>query len=300
MTEETEAVDICCASCGIAEVDDIKLKDCDDCDLVRYCSDECKKDHKSQHEEECKQRVAELRDELLFKQPESRHLGDCPICCLPMPLELKKTRIYECCSKVICHGCFRANNIRDNEMRRKKSCPFCREPLRKTDEEGDKMRMKRIEANDPAAMCQEGTELREKRDFRSAFEYFTKAAELGDVDSHHSLSYLYHAGHGVEKDIGKAIYHMKEAAIGGHPVARYRLGREEWINGNTERAVKHWTISAKQGHDDSIKWLMKAFKRELVPKEVLAAALRAHHAAVYAIKSPQREAAELYYSRKNS
>ena len=26
----------CCASCGIAEVDDINLKDCDDCDLVKY------------------------------------------------------------------------------------------------------------------------------------------------------------------------------------------------------------------------------------------------------------------------
>ena len=25
----------CCASCGIAEVDNVKLKQCDDCDLVR-------------------------------------------------------------------------------------------------------------------------------------------------------------------------------------------------------------------------------------------------------------------------
>ena len=39
-----EAVDICCPSCGIAEVDDIKLKDCDDCDLVKYCSDKCQQD----------------------------------------------------------------------------------------------------------------------------------------------------------------------------------------------------------------------------------------------------------------
>jgi len=39
---------ICCASCGIAEVDDIKLKKCDDCDLVEYCSDKCQK--KSQKE----------------------------------------------------------------------------------------------------------------------------------------------------------------------------------------------------------------------------------------------------------
>jgi len=42
----------CCASCGIAKVDDIKLKECDDCKSVKYCSDACQKNHKSQHEED--------------------------------------------------------------------------------------------------------------------------------------------------------------------------------------------------------------------------------------------------------
>ena len=103
MSEEIEAVKIsCCASCGIAEIDDIKLKDCDGCDLVRYCSDECQQDHKSEHEEACKKRAAELRDELLFKQPESSHFGDCPICCLPMPLDMAKSTMKGCCSKVQC------------------------------------------------------------------------------------------------------------------------------------------------------------------------------------------------------
>ncbi len=73
---------MCCASCGIAEIDDIKLKQCDSCDLVRYCSLDCQREHKAQHEDVCKKRAAELRDKLLFKQPESTHLGDCPICCL--------------------------------------------------------------------------------------------------------------------------------------------------------------------------------------------------------------------------
>ena len=42
--EESESEDMpmqrcalhCCASCGIAGDDDIKLKDCDGCDLVKY------------------------------------------------------------------------------------------------------------------------------------------------------------------------------------------------------------------------------------------------------------------------
>ena len=42
---EAETADICCcASCGVAEVDDIKLVPCDGCDLVRYCSDACQQE----------------------------------------------------------------------------------------------------------------------------------------------------------------------------------------------------------------------------------------------------------------
>jgi hypothetical protein len=48
---DAEGVDMCCAACGIAEVDDIKLMECDACDLVRYCSDECQQDHSQQHEQ---------------------------------------------------------------------------------------------------------------------------------------------------------------------------------------------------------------------------------------------------------
>ena len=79
MSEEAGATPSFCAACGIAEIDEIKLKECDGCDLARYCSDDCQQDHRPEHEEACKERAAELRDELLFKQPESTHMGDCPI-----------------------------------------------------------------------------------------------------------------------------------------------------------------------------------------------------------------------------
>jgi hypothetical protein len=61
------------------------------CDFVRYCSDECLQDHRPEHEAKCEERAAELRDEILFRQPEGSHLGvgDCPICCLPFPLDPK-------------------------------------------------------------------------------------------------------------------------------------------------------------------------------------------------------------------
>eukprot|EP00986_Skeletonema_menzelii_P005632 scaffold2088_cov77-Skeletonema_menzelii.AAC.1 len=68
-----------CASCGAAGGDDIKLKKCTACYLVQYCSVKCQRDHRPKHKKACKKRMAELRDEILFKQPESNHLGDCPI-----------------------------------------------------------------------------------------------------------------------------------------------------------------------------------------------------------------------------
>ncbi len=64
MEEEAAASVLLCASCGVAEVDDVKLKPCDGCDLVRYCSDACQEDHRSEHAGKCKERAAELRDEI--------------------------------------------------------------------------------------------------------------------------------------------------------------------------------------------------------------------------------------------
>ena len=149
-------------------------------------------------------------------------------------------------------------------------------------------RMKRIEANDPAAMCQEGGAQYEKGNYQSAFECFTKAAELGDAEAHYRLAYLYYEGHGVEKNLGKEVYHLEEAAIGGHPTARHNLGTFEWNNGNHERAVKHLMIAATQGEDESINCLMVAFKHGFVEKEDLASTLCANRAAVDATKSTQR------------
>ena len=58
--------------------------------------------------------------------------------------------------------------------------------------------------------------------------------------------------------------------------------------------MKHWIIAATQGFDESIKMLLEIFQSGVVSKDDLAAALRAHQAAVDATKSPQREAAEEY------
>src|SRR5210317_449796 len=113
--EAEEEVDTCCASCGIAAVDDVKLKDCNNgCDLVKYCSDKCQENHREQHEETCRKRKTELRHIDLFTMPDSSYLGECPICCLPLPIQ-RKTGYNACCSKYICDGCDHANQKREIE-----------------------------------------------------------------------------------------------------------------------------------------------------------------------------------------
>jgi len=153
---EADEADEVCASCGKSAVDDIKLKFCTACKLVKYCSVECQKNHRPKHKKACKRRAAEIRDDRLFKQPDESHLGECPICCLPLPLGEKKWAINSCCCKTICKGCEYANVLREKEQGLEHRCPYCREPLPDTDEEMDQNYMKRIKANDPVALFQMG------------------------------------------------------------------------------------------------------------------------------------------------
>ena len=280
------------------------MKEWDDCDLVRYCSDDCQENHRLQHEEECEKRAAELRDEILFKQPEGSHFGDCPICCLPLPLDNKKSTLYSCCCKRICKGCNFANQMQKIEGRRdERKCPFCRKALSKTDEEHNERLMKRIEANDPVAMCSMGKDRYNEGDYTAAFEYATRAVALGDteahyqlgvVEAHYGLSIMYDKGQGVEKDEKRALHHAEQAAIGGHPEARHNLGCLERDNGQYDRAAKHLIIASKLGNDKSLGNVKDLYKDGFVSKEDFTAALRGYQTAINATKSPQRDKSVVY------
>eukprot|EP00984_Skeletonema_dohrnii_P010487 scaffold4091_cov85-Skeletonema_dohrnii-CCMP3373.AAC.2 len=100
---------------------------------------------------------------------------------------------------------------------------------------------------------------------------------------------------GVEKDEKKELYYLEEAAIGGHPDARYNLGCYEEENERIERAGKHWIIAANLGCDDSINALKECYADGKISKEDFAAALRGHQAAVDETKSQQREEAANFF-----
>ena len=190
---------------------------------------------------------------------------------------------------MICMGCSYANALREEEQGLESKCAFCREPIMKTDEEIEKDSMERVKANDPLAMNIMGRKCYDEGDHEEAFEYYTKAAGLGDIDAHFNLSNMYADGHGVERDQKKKVYHLEEAAIGGHPYARYNLGSHEIRNGRFDRALKHYIIAAKLGYDEALERVKEGFAGGFVKKEDFEAALRGHQAAVDATKSAQRE-----------
>jgi tetratricopeptide (TPR) repeat protein len=289
MSAGLESTDEVCASCGQAAVDDVKLKKCG-CKLVKYCSVDCQKNHRPQHKKACKKRLAEIRDDRLFKQPDESHRGECPICCLPLPLDNSKTTISSCCSKLICDGCNFANRVREMRESLEARCAFCREPIPDTKDESVKNLMERIKVNDPVALYQVGSLCHKEGDYEQAFKYYTKAAALGDIQSHYCLSLSYDKGQGVESDLKKKMHHLEEAAIGGHHSARFNLGVYERDNGRFDRMVKHFIIAAKLGDGEALEGVKMSFQMGLVSKDDYEAALRGHQAAVDAMKSQQRDA----------
>jgi hypothetical protein len=287
---------MCCASCGIAAVDDIKLKECDDgCGIVKYCSDDCQVNHREQHEEECKKRMTELRGKNLFTLPNESHWGECPICCLPLPIDPSKSKLMACCFKRICNGCCYANAKREIRAGLQQRCSFCREPLQKSKQEMDKYCMKRIKKHDPVAMTNMGATSYDEGDYENALKYWTRAAELGDAIAHFNLSCMYRDGRErfcVDKDKEKEVYHLEEAAMKGHPAARHNLGTVEAKNGSLHRARKHWIIGSNLGMHESLNALRQLYADGLASKEDFADALRAYQTAVNAAKSEDREIAE--------
>ena len=118
----------------------------------------------------------------------------------------------------------------------------------------------RVDANDPIAMCQLGKHYyNNKGDSKSAYPLWKRAAELGDVEAHFSLSILYRKGLVVAKDQKKELYHLEEAAIGGDNDARCNLGNLEWLNGRPKRAMKHYIIAASMGCDKSMNQVKRIY-----------------------------------------
>ena len=215
------------------------------------------------------QRVAEIRDEALFKDPPAKE--DCPICFLPMPAKLiscisllpatitsvpiydfaeqmrneelttKETALcYECCGKSMCGGC-----IHSFGTSRNMNCPYCKsDRMSRTGEETIGELMMWVEANDDAdAIYVLGSFYYQGsggllQDREKAMELMTRAAALGSSQANFQLGIIYNGGGNLKK----AKFHYEAAAMAGHEVARCNLGCFEAETDNMGRAVKHYRL----------------------------------------------------------
>ena len=237
-------------------------------------------------------------DEDLFKQPPPR--DECPICMLPLPFDRAKVCYKACCGKIICLGCMHAAFTADD----RRLCAFCRTPSPASDEDYIERLKKRAEGDDAVAMRNLGCCYRDGKHglpqyYDRAMKLLLRAGELGSAVEYNNVGYAYENGEGVARDMKKAKYYYELAAMGGHVIARHNVGVLEAQAGNTNRAVKHWMISAGAGDDDSLTAIRNCFLDGHATKDDFEMALRAHKEANDEMKSDQREAAAAFYLNRD-
>ena len=293
----TDTISNKCAACGKGG-DNLKV--CTSCKSVKYCNAKCRKAHRSKHKKECRQLAAErhnnemVSDEMLFADPPPKE--DCPICMQPIPYAIGMCGVYttymECCGKEICEGCVKAaeDEIRKGNM--KDCCAFCRKPSSLSKEERLERVHIRMKLNDGGAFAWLGSVISDgthgfPQDMNKAIKLWNKAADLGSVQAQNALAHAYEDGDGVEKDMSKAIYYYKIAAMGGHEYARYNLGTAEEANGNMDTAMKHYIIAARSGFDKALEEISEGYK----VGDEYASTLRAHQDSLDEMKSEQRSVA---------
>ena len=281
-----------CANCGKEGGD--SLKACTACFMVKYCNRDCQIAHRKQHKKECKKRAAELHDEKLFEEVENE---DCPICFLPLPLDIGHTQFQSCCGKIICAGCVYAIKISEG----KDLCAFCRIPPPRSHEEDHERLKKHIKSGNAEAFSQlsgyyaRGTDGM-PQDRQKANELCIKAGELGCANAYYNLGVNYDTGTGVEIDKKRAIHYFELAAMMGHVWARHNLGCLEGFN--YDRAKKHFAVAARAGYKESLDAIKQMFMNELVTKDEYAHILRAYHERQKEMKSDAREKAAMLIDRQ--
>ena len=264
--EEENTITMICAACG-KEGDGDSMNMCNKCDLVKYCNAACKKKHKSKHKKKCERRVAELYDEQLFQEHPPRE--DCPICMLQLPLDGNQITFEPCCGKDICNGCIIAmfESEGDDSL-----CAFCRTPDTISDEEIIERLEKRMDKGNAVAFSMlagfyaEG-DMGLPQDWLKANELYLKAGELGCDEAYFNLGNAYDDGEGVDIDEEKAKHYWELAAMMGNVLARNNLGCMEGQTGNPHRAMKHFLISARAGHEKSLDTIKSGFRSGIVTKD---------------------------------
>ena len=231
----------------------------------------------------------------LMAEGHERAEGDfCTICFLPIEIPVEPhSMVKPCCMKRVCTGCILAARQRGINDK----CPFCRTRLPRDDASILAMVQRRVEKGDAEAISCLGEQYYSgghglAKDVPRAIALWTEAAELGSLDAHFQLGDTYYDGNGVEEDEPRGTHHWQQAAMKGHAVSRHNLGAVEFEEGNYELAVQHYMISAKMGYERSLNAIKDMFMTGNTTKAQYAESLMGYRDAVEEMKCPQREDAK--------
>jgi len=176
-------------------------------------------------------------------------------------------------------------------------CPFCR--TRSPDNDVDRLAMVRVRVakKDPVAINLLGGTyahggLGLPKDTQKAVKLWEEAADLGSVGALYNLGLAYNFGKGVQEDKARAGELYKKAAMQGHVESRHNLGCDEGDEGNYDRAVRHYFISAKMGYEDSVENIKQMFIDGAATKDQYAQALKGYQNAMEEMKSHDRDEAK--------
>jgi TPR repeat protein len=171
-------------------------------------------------------------------------------------------------------------------------CPYCNaETLGKTSEDKLKEMMKRVKANDAGAIFELGDWYDKGgegvlQDRAKSRELVTRASVLGSSKANYFLGQKYRK----EGDLKKAKFHYEAAAMAGHELARCNIGSLEFIAGNKERALKHWTIAASTGNDSAMQNLQSRVYEGSVNRDAIDSILTAYNTSCAKMRSEARDA----------
>ena len=206
---------------------------------------------------------------------------DCPICLIPMPLDLYMVTYYNCCGKNLCHACYKEHlrSIRIINSTRKATlppvqdgCVFCRstshtrsgEELKENSIENYKSRVRRGDGRaawNLAGIYEKG-EFGLAVDKSRALQVYHIAANLGSVEATSQLGFLYTSEYsGTDTQVFGKMY-LELAALKGDIDAHTDLADVEFDNGNCQLARKHLKLSASAGHVQSMKRLLGIFSEK--------------------------------------
>ena len=116
-----------------------------------------------------------------------------------------------------------------------------------------------------------GIKYYQKKDFNTAFDYFTKSANSNNAEAQYILGYFYTGGIGTKRDLKQSLKWYEKASLNGHTNAQINLGFM-YIAGHGTKVdyskAAYWIKMAKDQNAPEALRLWDEFNLEKYYKEV--------------------------------